>query len=152
MRAFTIDTWVRLDTPGAPVKDIERFVTIYGPGTIALRHDGSTNPGQLYFYMDVDGRARHIRSDGVLRVGAFMHIAATYDGSVLRLYLDGAEMDSLPVKGSVTAGSGGVGLSCSTEESLYGLLDEVSIYNRALIPEEILAIYQAGSAGKCKPR
>ncbi|HUU46605.1 MAG TPA: CARDB domain-containing protein, partial [Acidobacteriota bacterium] len=30
-----------------------------------------------------------------------------------------------------------------------GLIDEVSIYNRALAPEEILAVYTAGSAGKC---
>ena len=30
-----------------------------------------------------------------------------------------------------------------------GLLDEVAIYNRALSVDEIAAIYQAGSAGKC---
>ena len=30
-----------------------------------------------------------------------------------------------------------------------GLLDEVSVYNRALTPSEIAAIYAAGSAGKC---
>jgi hypothetical protein len=31
-----------------------------------------------------------------------------------------------------------------------GLIDEVSIYNRALSAEEIQAIFNAGSAGKCK--
>jgi hypothetical protein len=30
-----------------------------------------------------------------------------------------------------------------------GMVDEVSIYNRALSPDEIAAIYNAGSAGKC---
>jgi hypothetical protein len=33
-----------------------------------------------------------------------------------------------------------------------GLIDEVSIYNRALAADEIKAIYDAGSAGKAKPR
>jgi hypothetical protein len=33
-----------------------------------------------------------------------------------------------------------------------GELDEVSIYNRALTPHEIAAIFAAGQAGKCKPR
>lgn len=32
-----------------------------------------------------------------------------------------------------------------------GELDEVSIYNRALSPQEIAAIFAAGQAGKCKP-
>src|ERR1700674_2549351 len=32
-----------------------------------------------------------------------------------------------------------------------GELDEVSIYNRALSPQEIAAIFAAGKAGKCKP-
>jgi hypothetical protein len=32
-----------------------------------------------------------------------------------------------------------------------GELDEVSIYNRALAPHEIAAIFAAGQAGKCKP-
>src|SRR5205085_6828151 len=32
-----------------------------------------------------------------------------------------------------------------------GLIDEPTIYNRALSDAEIQAIYSAGSAGKCKP-
>jgi hypothetical protein len=31
-----------------------------------------------------------------------------------------------------------------------GLLDEISIYNRALASNEVAAIYSAGSSGKCK--
>jgi len=36
-------------------------------------------------------------------------------------------------------------------DKLNGTLDEVVIYNRALSPSEIQAIYNAGSAGKCAP-
>ena len=32
-----------------------------------------------------------------------------------------------------------------------GLVDEVQIFNRVLSASEIQAIYQAGSAGECKP-
>ena len=32
-----------------------------------------------------------------------------------------------------------------------GLIDEFSIYERALVPEEIHSISSAGPAGKCKP-
>ena len=36
-------------------------------------------------------------------------------------------------------------------EGVIGLLDEADIYDRALLQAEIQAIYDAGSAGKCKP-
>ena len=38
----------------------------------------------------------------------------------------------------------------STGDNTHGLIDEVSMYNRALTAEEILAIYNADIAGKCK--
>ncbi len=34
---------------------------------------------------------------------------------------------------------------------MHGELDEVTVYNRALLPDEIAAIFLAGRAGKCKP-
>ena len=37
----------------------------------------------------------------------------------------------------------------SPVEALDGLLDEVSVYDRALTAAEIQAIFDAGSAGKC---
>ena len=33
--------------------------------------------------------------------------------------------------------------------NLTGMLDEITVYNRALTPAEIASIYAAGSAGKC---
>ena len=38
----------------------------------------------------------------------------------------------------------------TTNSYFGGLIDEPAIYNRALTPAEILAIRQAGAAGKCK--
>jgi hypothetical protein len=37
------------------------------------------------------------------------------------------------------------------ERRMHGQLDEVSVYNRVLAPQEIAAIFNAGKAGKCKP-
>jgi hypothetical protein len=35
--------------------------------------------------------------------------------------------------------------------TLNGVIDEVQAFNRALSPTEIQAIYNAGTAGECKP-
>jgi hypothetical protein len=79
----------------------------------------------------------------------FHHVACTYDGSTMRLYMDGGLVGDLFV-GLPSASSDGVWIN-SGGECLDGLIDEVSIYNRALSDEEILEIYNAAGAGKEKP-
>jgi len=126
-----------------PSGQIQHAVTL--PGKAVLRYDGENGPGQLHFYMTIGGGLRHIRVDNALQIGAFHHIAGTYDGSTMRLYLDGVEVGSLDVSGTV-----GTGTNAELSASLHGLLDEVEIYNRALSLSEIQAIFNAGAEGKCK--
>ncbi len=42
-------------------------------------------------------------------------------------------------------------VNLSLNRHFTGLLDELEIFDRALIAEEIEDIFDAGSAGKCKP-
>ena len=107
-------------------------------------YDGLTGPRQLHFYVMINGRLRHIRADNVLDAGVFHHVAGTYDGRVMRLYLDGVQVGRLAVSGKVGRGSD-VELS-SSSETLNGLLDEVGIYDRALSAAEIQGIFDACSA------
>ena len=146
LQELTIDFWLKLDS--TPLGKIQRFVTLNWAKAV-LRYDGS-GPQQLHFYMDIEGTLRHIRVNGVLQVGAFHHVAGTYDGTTMRLYLDGAEVGSLPVSGFVGV-SEGVALSTGDAEALDGLLDEVQVFDRALSAEEIRAIFEVGTAGQCKP-
>jgi hypothetical protein len=98
--------------------------------------------------MRINGELQHIRVDNVLLEGVFHHVAGSYDGSVMRLYLDGVEVGNTAITGTVDPGDGV--LYGSGDEPMDGLLDEVDIFNRALDPSEVRAIFEAGSAGKCK--
>ena len=94
-----------------------------------------------------------------LTAGTWHHLAMTadYTTDVAKLYVDGVEVKSDPLTGarinralyaSIGAfndGGGAVGLF-----AFAGLIDEVEVFDRALAPAEIAAIYNAGSAGKCK--
>ena len=84
---------------------------------------------------------------------AWTHAAVTYDGTtgLLQQYLNGSVVVSSYASAYIGVnpaplliGSSG---GCS---SFTGLIDEVSLYNRALTSEEINAIINAGSAGKCQ--
>jgi serine/threonine protein kinase/Tfp pilus assembly protein PilF len=149
---LTIEAWVMLNT--GPAYRIERFVTIAVPDSnvpkAVLRIEGGPGDvGHLHFYMGINREFQHLLSEEVPGTGSFHHVTGTYDGSVMRLYLDGEEVGKWAVSGEVASGESYVFMS-SNEEPLDGLLDEVSIYNRALTAGEIQAIYEAGSAGKCK--
>ena len=81
----------------------------------------------------------------------------TYDGQNLRLYLDGSP-DGAPEPFILGPGyNDGDPLFIGTREFgpcckhlFQGLIDEVEIFDRALDPSEIKALYLAGSAGKCR--
>src|SRR6266513_1051978 len=145
LQQLTIDAWVQHNSlaPGR----VQRYVSLTNEKAV-LRYDGAAGPAQLHFYMRIDGQLQHIRVDNILRVGVFQHVAGSYDGAVMRLYLDGVEVGSLPVRGTVDAGDGVI--FSSGHEPLDGLLDEIEIFDRALDASEVHAIFAAGAAGKCK--
>lgn len=91
--------------------------------------------------------------------GLFHHLAVTFrqlsDGSNVEIdnYVDGQMEFSSVLKGNLarTANSAPVVIGAwdPTQAYFKGIMDEVSIYRRALTATEIQAIYLAGSAGKC---
>jgi hypothetical protein len=74
-----------------------------------------------------------------LGLNAWSHVASTYDGSTLRLYVNGALVSSTAVSGTLAASSGvlRIGGNGVWGEWFAGLIDEVRVYNRALTAGEI---------------
>src|SRR4030095_4580384 len=79
----------------------------------------------------------------------FHHVAVTKSGSPVILYLDGfAEAVGPYDPGFVFDGPMAIGArGGDLFNSFLGLIDEMSIYNRALSNAEVQAIYYAASAG-----
>ena len=92
-------------------------------------------------------------SSGVAAVaGAWYHLVGTSDGTTARIYVNGELKGSAQVASGYTGTTSGTyigGDSCCTE-FFPGLIDEATIYNRALSGTEAQAIYNVGSAGKCR--
>ena len=115
-------------------------------------------PGELYANIVDSGGGWHQLSSpgGTVLSNVFQHVALTYDqaSGLATIYRDGQ-----------IVGQGNLGsFTPLTSRDLYlgrrvapsgeacsfaGLMDEASIYNRALSQSEIQAIYNAGSSGKC---
>ncbi len=80
-------------------------------------------------------------------------VLALDSNRVARVYLDGQMQGSTVLSGAISYnGSQSLSLGHSVAWGRYfnGLIDEVDVYDRALALAEIQAIYNAGSAGKCR--
>lgn len=138
--AMTIEAWINPTSLG---------------GIITDKHtDGSTDGYMLDIHSN---KLRFVVGDKTLtsiadlQANTWTHVAGTYDGNALKVYINGALDSSLP--SSITIPTNNLPLRIGADSSggnlFNGLIDEVTIYNRALTAEEIGSIYMAGSGGKC---
>lgn len=104
-------------------------------------------------------------ADPVHQADPWVHVAASYDGNTARVYINGVETGSALLPGGYTPatppdGKHSTNLRIGAANwrneknnwTFHGFIDEVHFFNRALAAEEVKAIYDAGSAGLCKPQ
>jgi hypothetical protein len=98
--------------------------------TGALRPSGGATTG---------GTTRWITGTTPNPVGTWTHLALTYDGTALTLYVNGVQAATTPASGAAatTASPLWIGGNSPYGEYFNGRLDDVRVYNRALTPTEI---------------
>ena len=74
-----------------------------------------------------------------LPANTWTHLAATYDGATLRLYVNGVQVGSKAQTGTLATSSNPLNIGGDTFYNQYfdGRIDDIRIYNRALAPTEI---------------
>jgi PKD repeat protein len=129
--AMTLEAWVYPTGAGGWRDVIYRINDVY-----YLEGSSAQGPPALggTFASEIYGTAP-------LALSTWSHLAGTYDGSTLRLYLNGVQVASRAQTGLIQTSSGALSIG---GDSLYGqyfagIIDEVRIYNRALSAAEIQA-------------
>ncbi len=75
-----------------------------------------------------------------LPLNTWTYLTSTFDGSTIRLYVNGVQVKTYSFSGSIQTSSHGLfigGSSLWSDEGFPGIIDEVRIYNRALSASEI---------------
>ncbi len=135
LSAFTIEMWVKHNTLPA---EVQRYFTLE-PDVAVLAYNGSFYGGyrELDFYIKkASGHMVSIRVDSILTPDNWFYIAATYDGSIMKLYLNGELLQSKPVDTSLYPLNGDFAFS-HYKETMNGKLDEIRIWNSARTSKQI---------------
>jgi len=96
--------------------------------------------GKPCFQVPQTDWSHHLIGNTALPIGQWVHLAATFDGETMRLYMDGTECGSMPRPGARVPSDGRLVLGSFEvgHPSFYrGLLDDVRIYRRVLSAEEV---------------
>ena len=96
-------------------------------------------------WLDVGGNGKGGLTPGTWSRDVWHHIAGTWDGTTVHLYLDGVDMSitayGTPENPQAEAAMIGAWSTHPTDETWFGDIDDVRIYHRALTEPEIQAIY-----------
>jgi hypothetical protein len=132
----SLSVWFKATAPAAiPIRTLIALTNEGANAGIQLGLDG----GKVAAWMFGDLKPMVASSKTV--DGNWHHAVYTYDGSLHRLYYDGALEDSLarpPLAAPVTRTR--LGTWKAPEEMFAGIIDDVRIYSRALDPAEVAAL------------
>jgi hypothetical protein len=140
---FTLEAWVK------PVSPLHADPIIYkesGGGYSYSLGLGYTQDGRLEGWAEDESEEQeHVVSPAPLSSRKWTHVAYTYDGDKMRLYVDGTLVATKEVGTASFASDGPLSIGCSpdTHEFFGGRIDEPRVYERALSGTEIAADMEA---------
>jgi hypothetical protein len=135
--AFTLEAWVKPTALGTAWRTVV-FKERPGGTVYSLYANQDTGRPVAQIWL---GSERNALGTAALPLNTWTHLASTYDGSALRLYVNGTLASSTAVSGLLAASAGPlrIGGNSVWPEWFAGAIDEVRAYNRALAASEIQA-------------
>jgi hypothetical protein len=120
-------------------------------------------PDQRAFFVisstGTDAGATSLYSSSTIPVNQWSHLIGTFDGSTVKIYVNGGLQGQASHTGGIWPGAAPVAISGAIGgggpnqviSAFPGRIDEASIYNRGLTLGEVQSLFNSGSAGKCPP-
>jgi hypothetical protein len=132
---MTLEAWVNPSALGTAWRAI---VFKEAPGAFAYTLYANQNTTRPIGQVHIGGEVNAV-GGAALPLNAWTHLTATFDGSNLRLYVNGTLGTTTGISGSipVTTGALRIGGNSIWGEFFKGMIDDVRIYNRALTQAQI---------------
>lgn len=144
--AVTVEAWVK---PTATCGNCAIFDKSANGGTNSsfLMWEAS---GRVKCRFIKGGTQYNVQSDGLIPDDVWSHVACTWDGTTIRMYVDGTvQSQTTALTAPISTGTGWsrIGRLADGTYSMYGEIDEVAVYGTALSQTRITAHYKAAFGG-----
>jgi hypothetical protein len=139
----SVECWVKTDSPE---QANNWFLNSVMGGAEGAGYRMGVLEGRPCFEIPKTPWSHHLKANAPLSAGRWTHVAGTFDGATMRIYIDGVEQGSMERKGSVNQTSAELVLGNYAQDHnafFSGVLDEVKIFDKALTSEEVQAHYAA---------
>ncbi|MFM2296082.1 MAG: hypothetical protein RLZZ350_2495 [Verrucomicrobiota bacterium] len=150
--AFTIEAWVNFRRYSQDANS-QMIVTKGIDAATTLDWGLGVSPsGKLRPHIKTGGSWFTLDCATTLNIGTWYHVAMVYSGTNLIGYVNGVADGSRVQSGALAATDNGlrIGAYATVYPGFFpGMIDELSLYNRALSASEVLALFNAGTDGKC---
>lgn len=145
--AVTLEAWIYVDVFQASSPYISSLLGIEESDNACLLRLGDTGLAKNKLQFTLHIGSNNINLDGItaLSTNTWYHVAATYDGATMKIYVNGILDASTPQTGSFTASGNFLLADCGEWPGRYlnGKMDEVRIWSNARSQAEIRAnMYQ----------
>ena len=143
---MTLEAWVR---PTAAVNTWRTIVMKEQPSYYAYGMYAGTGTGVPSGNGMIGGTDRDVRGAAGIPLNTWTHLAATYDGSAIRIFVNGVQSAQLAATGAIATSTGvlKIGGNAIWGEYFAGQIDEVRVYNKALTAAQITTDMNAPVAG-----
>ncbi len=135
--ALTLATWVKVATNMTSAA-VAKWTTDGTGGSYAL----SLTNGFVELDLSLGGSYVRLAGTTALTDDEWHHIAGTYDGTQMQVYVDGVRVGSMMATGTIDIVGAPLMIGL-----VAGRVDDVRIYQRALSSNEIVSIYDALAVG-----
>ncbi|AYY83801.1 T9SS C-terminal target domain-containing protein [Chryseobacterium indologenes] len=139
--AMTFEGWVKVNAfkTGFPYITSVVGIEVGDNNSAILRFgDGNLANNKLQFILSFGSSQVKLNSNSTFNTNTWYHVAATYDGSSMKMYINGNLDASVPTTGNFTAnGILYLGRNYDNSRTLNGNLDEFRVWKRALTAQEI---------------
>ena len=126
--AITIEAWVK--TNGSPTG--EQYIITKSNDSYFVGLNVAGNVGRASFYINGVSTGWLYSNSTSINDNNWHHIASTYDGSVIKIYIDGILDNSVIASGNIVTGGSDVVIGCRIFNYFFqGNIDETRIWNVA---------------------
>ena len=157
-QAFSIAAWVKNSSfpTGVSQPFVDKGTDYTAAGTYwMIGQTAVSGQNRLRFRLKTGTTTTTLTAaSGSLPTNTWYHVAATYDGSKMHLYLNGTEVGTVSKSGWVARGTGVpvyIGRSPDGGSYLRGAIDDVRVYSSALSKYEISQVVAAAGSTPSAP-